>query len=101
MRMRVRQSDVLALVVLVLLGGTFSLAQINRAEETANRVRCASNLRQIGQALLLDSNENRAPFPRPTPDPDKPTPTWGTPYEGNAKLGPLPADRAQPFSTKK
>jgi prepilin-type processing-associated H-X9-DG protein len=40
------------------------LPSLNRARETANRVKCASNLRQIGQALLLYSNENRGAYPR-------------------------------------
>jgi prepilin-type processing-associated H-X9-DG protein len=35
------------------------LPSLNRARETANRVKCASNLRQIGMAELLYSNENR------------------------------------------
>jgi predicted Zn finger-like uncharacterized protein/prepilin-type processing-associated H-X9-DG protein len=39
------------------------LPSLNRARETANRVKCASNLRQIGQALLLYSNENRGRYP--------------------------------------
>jgi len=38
-----------------------------RGFETAHRVRCASNLRQIGQAMLLYANENRGQFP-PTMD---------------------------------
>ena len=40
------------------------LPSLNRARETANRVKCASNLRQIGQGLLLHSNENRGFYPR-------------------------------------
>lgn len=39
------------------------LPSLNRARETANRVKCASNLRQIGQALLLYGNENRGQYP--------------------------------------
>ncbi len=35
------------------------LPSLNRARETANRVKCASNLKQIGLAGLLYSNENR------------------------------------------
>jgi prepilin-type processing-associated H-X9-DG protein len=35
-----------------------------RSRETANRVKCASNLRQIGQALLLYANDNRGVYPR-------------------------------------
>lgn len=100
---RARWSDLLVGVVLVLLIGTFAMAQINRARETANRVKCASNLRQIGQAMLLYSNDNRGSYPRTTTDvvfkpvgnaplpPDKePVPTWGTPYEGNDKLAAEP-----------
>jgi prepilin-type processing-associated H-X9-DG protein len=43
------------------------LPSLNRARETANRVKCASNMRQIGQALLLYGNENRGQYP-PTLD---------------------------------
>lgn len=39
------------------------LPSLNRARETANRVKCASNMRIIGQAILLYSNENRGSFP--------------------------------------
>jgi prepilin-type processing-associated H-X9-DG protein len=39
------------------------LPSLNRARETANRVKCASNMRQIGQAILLYSNSNRGVFP--------------------------------------
>jgi predicted Zn finger-like uncharacterized protein/prepilin-type processing-associated H-X9-DG protein len=39
----------------------------HRANETANRVKCASNLRMIGQAILMYSNDNRGQYP-PTPD---------------------------------
>jgi predicted Zn finger-like uncharacterized protein/prepilin-type processing-associated H-X9-DG protein len=39
------------------------LPSLNRARETANRVKCASNMRQIGQALLLYANDNQGQFP--------------------------------------
>ncbi|HEV2295217.1 MAG TPA: hypothetical protein VGR35_15295 [Tepidisphaeraceae bacterium] len=39
------------------------LPSLNRARETANRVKCASNLRQIGLAMLLHSNENKGKYP--------------------------------------
>jgi prepilin-type processing-associated H-X9-DG protein len=39
------------------------LPSLNRARETANRVKCASNMRQIGQAILLYSNDNRGKYP--------------------------------------
>jgi prepilin-type processing-associated H-X9-DG protein len=39
------------------------LPSLNRARETANRVKCASNERQIGQGLLLYANENKGKYP--------------------------------------
>jgi prepilin-type processing-associated H-X9-DG protein len=39
------------------------LPSLNRARETANRVKSASNLRQLGQGMLLWSNENGGKFP--------------------------------------
>jgi prepilin-type processing-associated H-X9-DG protein len=39
------------------------LPSLNRARETANRVKCASNMRQIGQALLLYANDNHGQYP--------------------------------------
>jgi prepilin-type processing-associated H-X9-DG protein len=39
------------------------LPSLNRARETANRIKCASNMRQIGQAILLYSNENKGNYP--------------------------------------
>ncbi len=37
---------------------------LGRSRETANRVKCASNLRQIGHAILLYANENRGAYPQ-------------------------------------
>ncbi len=39
------------------------LPSLNRARETANRVKCASNLKQIGLAMLMYSNENKGKYP--------------------------------------
>ena len=49
----------------IMLGCMISilLPSLNRARETANRVKCASNMRQIGQALLLYGNDNRGVYP--------------------------------------
>ena len=50
----------------IFLGGcmlSILLPSLNRARETANRVHCASNLRQIGQGLLLYANDNRGRYP--------------------------------------
>src|SRR3954468_14718695 len=95
---RAKWPDLVVAVVLVLLLSAYSVAQFNRVQETAMRVKCASNLRQIGQAMLLYANENRGAYPRtttdvvfrakagqPLPADFEPKPTWGTPYEGNDK----------------
>jgi len=39
------------------------LPSLNRARETANRVKCAANMKAIGNALLLYANENRGMYP--------------------------------------
>jgi hypothetical protein len=72
--------DVLVLVLLAPLVLAFAFAcgsSGGRSSERANRIKCASNLRQIGQALLLYANENRGAFPRTTYVAGDP-PVWGT-----------------------
>ena len=50
-----------------------------RSRETANRVKCASNLRQIGQAMLLYAEESGGAFPRTrTSIGPRRIPTFGT-----------------------
>lgn len=39
------------------------LPSLTRARETANRVKCANNMRQIGLAIALYSNENKGKYP--------------------------------------
>jgi prepilin-type processing-associated H-X9-DG protein len=39
------------------------LPALNKARETANRVKCAANMKQIGLGIQLYSNENRGKFP--------------------------------------
>jgi hypothetical protein len=39
------------------------LPSLNRARETANRVKCASNERQMGQAILLWANDHKGQYP--------------------------------------
>ena len=97
---RSSRADVFVSIVLVLLLGTFTIGQAQMADEIANRVKCASNLRMIGQAILLYSNENRGVFPRVRYDIANPAPTWGTPYEGNPKLGPVDPKKAGMFIEK-
>ena len=86
------------IVVLVLLPVLLLTASCWRRTNhgSSNRVKCASNLRQIGQAILLYSNENGGAYPRTTAGTGETiTPVWGTgitsskPFEDG---GPQPND---------
>ena len=73
--------EVLVVIVLIVVAIAFLLPSTSRTKHGDSRVRCSSNLRQIGQAILLYSNDQRGgAFPRTrasAPD-ENPIPTWGT-----------------------
>ncbi len=58
--------DGVAVLVLIVFGISMLVPSLCRSSETANRVKCASNLRQIGQAILLYANDNGGAYPRTT-----------------------------------
>jgi prepilin-type processing-associated H-X9-DG protein len=78
---------ILAVLIAILL------PSLNKARETANRVKCGSNLRQIGQAILLycNANDGMPPRTRFEAGPDKPFTDAAPPF---VQLG---AGAANPF----
>src|SRR4051794_15058814 len=56
--------ELLVVIGIIALLISILLPSLNRARETSNRTKCASNLRQIGQAILLYANENKGAYPR-------------------------------------
>jgi prepilin-type N-terminal cleavage/methylation domain-containing protein/prepilin-type processing-associated H-X9-DG protein len=85
--------ELLVVIGIIALLISILLPSLNRARETANRVKCASNLRQIGQAILLYSNDQRGgAFPRSVANAGTAltatqTSTWGTNIVGNEVFG--------------
>lgn len=61
---------VVILIVCLLSGMVFSAGGLMRTRETANRIKCAANLKQIGLAIQLYSNENKGMYPRTLYKPD-------------------------------
>ena len=56
--------ELLVVIGIIALLIAILLPSLNRAREGSNRVKCAANLRSIGQALLAYAHENRGAFPR-------------------------------------
>jgi len=56
--------ELLVVIGIIALLISILLPSLNRAREQANRIKCASNLRQIGQSIQIYANENKGLFPR-------------------------------------
>jgi prepilin-type processing-associated H-X9-DG protein len=83
--------ELLVVIGIIALLISILLPSLNKARETANRVKCAANLKAIGNSLLFYSNDWKGAYPRTiynialasgtTPL----VPTWGTgPVSTNA-----------------
>src|SRR4051812_30547546 len=85
----------LDLIVLVCLAPLLVLGcqqATSVGKEQANRAKCASNLRQIGQAMFLYASDNRGRYPRTTYVAGaNPIPVWGTGAASSNPFAPPPA----------
>lgn len=71
--------ELLVVIGIVVLVISIVIPTINRMRQSSGNSRCPSNLRQIGQALLLYANDNRGAYPRTrTSAGPVRVPTWGT-----------------------
>lgn len=92
--------ELLVVIGIIALLISILLPALNRAREQANRVKCASNLRQIGLAMLMYANEERnGGFPRTyfnTQNPQLITTTAG--YGVGNQMDPAVGDNNVPAS---
>jgi len=56
--------ELLVVIGIIALLISILMPALSQAKERANRIKCASNLRQIGQGLLLYAGDNRGVYPR-------------------------------------
>jgi hypothetical protein len=84
-------ADLVISLFIILFIASFAVCGVVDELETNARVKCASNLRQIGQAILMYANENKQQYPRTIYKPADP-PTWGSGPEAPSQADPFAKD---------
>jgi prepilin-type N-terminal cleavage/methylation domain-containing protein/prepilin-type processing-associated H-X9-DG protein len=71
--------ELLVVIGIIALLISILLPSLNKARETANKAKCASNLHQLGLAILLYQQDNQQLYPKTIMDTiAAPLVTWGT-----------------------
>src|SRR5215813_15424289 len=57
--------ELLVVIAIIAILIAVLLPALGKAKESANRIACASNLRQLGTAMMMYVHDNGGRFPRP------------------------------------